>query len=92
MYLLDPPVRWLTRARVPRVLAILIVYVVAIVAIVEFLNLTLRPLINEATQFIEDFPPSWSSSTNSSGASPSSTRDSTFRPPCANTSTRRSRR
>jgi predicted PurR-regulated permease PerM len=56
VYLLDPPVRWLTRARVPRVLAILIVYVVAIVAIVEFLNLTLRPLINEATQFIEDFP------------------------------------
>ena len=38
-------------------MAILIVYVVAVVAIVEFLNLTLRPLINEATQFIEDFPP-----------------------------------
>ena len=56
VYLLDPPVRWLTRARVPRILAILIVYVVAVVAIVEFLNLTLRPLINEATQFIEDFP------------------------------------
>jgi predicted PurR-regulated permease PerM len=56
VYLLDPPVRWLTRARVPRVFAILIVYVVAVVAIVEFLNLTLRPLVNEATQFIEDFP------------------------------------
>ena len=56
VYLLDPPVRWLTRGRVPRLFAILIVYVVAVVAIVEFLNLTLRPLVNEATQFIEDFP------------------------------------
>ena len=56
VYLLDPPVRWLTRARVPRLLAILFVYVVAIIAIVEFLNLTLQPLINEATQFVEDFP------------------------------------
>ena len=56
VYLLDPPVRWLARRGVPRILAILLVYVVAIVAIVEFLNLTLQPLINEATQFIEDFP------------------------------------
>ena len=56
VYLLDPPVRWLTRARVPRLLAILFVYVVAIIAIVEFLNLTLQPLVNEATQFVEDFP------------------------------------
>ena len=56
VYLLDPPVRWLVRRRVPRLLAILLVYLVAIVTIVEFLNLTLRPLIAEATQFIEDFP------------------------------------
>ena len=56
VYLLDPPVRWLARRGVPRLVAILVVYVVAIVAIVEFLNLTLRPLVNEAAQFIEDFP------------------------------------
>jgi predicted PurR-regulated permease PerM len=56
VYLLDPPVRWLARRGVPRLLAILLVYVVAIVAIVEFLNLTLRPLVSEAAQFIEDFP------------------------------------
>jgi predicted PurR-regulated permease PerM len=56
VYLLDPPVRALARRGVPRILAILVVYVVAIVAIVEFLNLTLRPLVNEAAQFVEDFP------------------------------------
>jgi len=56
VYLLDPPVRWLARRGVPRLLAILLVYVVAIVAIVEFLNLTLQPLVNEAEQFIKDFP------------------------------------
>jgi len=56
VYLLDPPVRWLARRGVPRLLAIVLVYVVAIVAIVEFLNLTLQPLVNEAEQFINDFP------------------------------------
>jgi predicted PurR-regulated permease PerM len=56
VYLLDPPVRWLTRRGLPRIAAILIVYLVTIVAIVEFLNLTLRPLITEAAQFIEDLP------------------------------------
>ena len=43
VYLLDPPVRWLVRLRVPRPLAILIVYVVFVVALVEFLALTLTP-------------------------------------------------
>ena len=56
VYLLDPPVRWLTRRGLPRIAAILIVYLITIVAIVEFLNLTLRPLITEAAQFIEDLP------------------------------------
>jgi predicted PurR-regulated permease PerM len=56
VYLLDPPVRWLTRRGLPRIAAILLVYVIAIVAIVEFLNLTLRPLVTEAAQFIEDLP------------------------------------
>jgi predicted PurR-regulated permease PerM len=56
VYLLDPAVRWLTRRGLPRLAAILIVYVIAIVAIVEFLNLTLRPLVTESAQFIEDLP------------------------------------
>lgn len=56
VYLLDPPVRWLVRLRVPRALAILIVYVVVIFAIIEFLALTLTPLLNEILRFIEDLP------------------------------------
>jgi predicted PurR-regulated permease PerM len=56
VYLLDPPVRWLVRLRIPRPLAILIVYVVVIVAIVEFLSLTLTPLLNEILRFVEDLP------------------------------------
>ena len=56
VYLLDPPVRWLVRLRIPRPLAILIVYVVVIVAIVEFLALTLTPLLNEILRFVEDLP------------------------------------
>jgi predicted PurR-regulated permease PerM len=56
VYLLDPPVRWLVRLRVPRLLAILIVYTVTIVAIVEFLALTLTPLLDEVLRFIKDLP------------------------------------
>jgi predicted PurR-regulated permease PerM len=56
VYLLDPPVRWLVRLKVPRSLAILIVYVVTIIAIIEFLSLTLTPLIDELVRFIKDLP------------------------------------
>ena len=56
VYLLDPPVRWLTRRGMRRTIAILLVYVVTIVLIVEFLNLTLAPLINEIASFIRDLP------------------------------------
>jgi predicted PurR-regulated permease PerM len=56
VYLLDPPVRWLTRRGVRRTFAILIVYVVGILAFVEFLNLTLTPLVNEIVRFVADFP------------------------------------
>ena len=56
VYLLEPPVRWLSRHGVRRSLAILLVYIVAIVVLVEFLNLTLTPLINEVAQFVRDFP------------------------------------
>jgi predicted PurR-regulated permease PerM len=56
VYLLDPPVRWLVRLRLPRTLAILIVYAVAIVLLVELLALTLTPLISEILRFIKDLP------------------------------------
>jgi predicted PurR-regulated permease PerM len=56
VYLLDPPVRWLSRHGVRRSLAILIVYVVGIVVLVEFLALTLTPLVNEILRFIDEFP------------------------------------
>lgn len=56
VYLLDPPVRWLSRHGVRRSVAILIVYIVGIVALVEFLALTLTPLVNEILRFIEEFP------------------------------------
>jgi predicted PurR-regulated permease PerM len=56
VYLLDPPVRWLVRLRIPRLLAILIVYVVVIFAIFEFLAISLTPLLNELFRFIEDLP------------------------------------
>lgn len=56
VYLLDPPVRWLVRLRIPRTLAILIVYVVVIFLIVEFFAITLTPLLRELIQFIEDLP------------------------------------
>ena len=56
VYLLDPPVRWLVRLRVPRSLAILIVYLIAIVAIVELMALTLTPLLNEILRFVADLP------------------------------------
>ncbi len=56
VYLLDPPVRLLTRMRLPRTLSILVVYVVAVVLIVEFLNLTLAPLVNEIVRFAQDLP------------------------------------
>ena len=56
VYLLDPPVRWLARHRVPRPLAIILVYVAVVVAVVEFLNLTLAPLVAEIQRFIADLP------------------------------------
>ena len=56
VYLLDPPVRWLTRRGMRRTIAILLVYVVSVVLIVEFLNLTFGPLVNEVVRFAQDLP------------------------------------
>jgi predicted PurR-regulated permease PerM len=56
VYLLDPPVRWLTTRGVRRTVAILLVYVIAVVILVEFLNLTLTPLFDELVRFLQDLP------------------------------------
>lgn len=56
VYLLDPPVRWLVSRGMRRSLAILLVYVIAVVAIVEFLNLTLKPLVDEIVRLLQDLP------------------------------------
>lgn len=56
VYLLDPPVRWLTRHGLRRTLAIVLVYVVAFVIVIEALNLTLAPLANEIIRFAQDLP------------------------------------
>ncbi|MGZ9160015.1 MAG: AI-2E family transporter [Candidatus Limnocylindrales bacterium] len=56
VYLLDPPVRWLSRRGLPRPLAILLVYVVALIIVIEFLNITLTPLVNEIIRFVQDLP------------------------------------
>jgi predicted PurR-regulated permease PerM len=56
VYLLDPPVRWLTRRGMRRTFAILLVYVITVIVIIEFMNLTLTPLINEIAAFLQDLP------------------------------------
>lgn len=56
VFLLDIPVRWLTRLRVHRTIAIAIVYVLSVVLFIEFMALTLTPLINEILRFIDDLP------------------------------------
>lgn len=56
VYLLDPPVRWLVRRGIRRLLAIIAVYVVSFVLFIEFLNLTLSPLVSELLRFTEDLP------------------------------------
>jgi predicted PurR-regulated permease PerM len=56
VYLLDPPVRGLTRRGMRRSVAIIVVYVVAVLVFLEFLNLTLTPLINEIVMLLRDLP------------------------------------
>ncbi len=56
VYLLDPPVRFLSNRGVPRPLAILLVYVAVVLVVIEFLNLTLAPLVGEIQRFLADLP------------------------------------
>lgn len=56
VYLLNPPVEWLTRIRVPRWVAILLVYVVVVFVMVQTLSLMLRPLFEQIRTFADDLP------------------------------------
>ncbi|MDQ3128960.1 MAG: AI-2E family transporter [Chloroflexota bacterium] len=55
-YLLDIPVERLSRTGLPRWISVLIVYVVAAVAIYQGLRIMLRPLADEISTFITEFP------------------------------------
>ena len=56
VYLFAPPVERLARLGLPRSLAILLVYTAAVLLVVGGLNLTLRPLVDQARLFASDLP------------------------------------
>src|SRR5712671_1804663 len=55
-YLLDMPVERMSRIGVPRWLAVLIVYAITVFVVVEAAVLTIRPLADEMSTFIREFP------------------------------------
>jgi predicted PurR-regulated permease PerM len=55
-YLLDMPVERMSRVGLPRWLALLIVYAIVVFAVVEAVVLTLKPLADEFSTFIREFP------------------------------------
>jgi hypothetical protein len=55
-YLLDPPVERMARIGIPRWISVLLVYAVAVVVAIQALIVTLRPLGDELTTFIREFP------------------------------------
>jgi predicted PurR-regulated permease PerM len=55
-YLLDIPVERMSRVGLPRWISVLIVYAVAAVAIYQGLRFMLRPLADEISTFIAEFP------------------------------------
>jgi predicted PurR-regulated permease PerM len=56
VYLLDPLVERLSRARVPRWLAVLIVYAVVTLVVVEAMSLMLMPLVDQVSAVLRDLP------------------------------------
>jgi predicted PurR-regulated permease PerM len=56
VYLLDPPVEFLARRRIPRWLAILLVYALVVILIWQAAAVTLRPLIDQIRTFASDLP------------------------------------
>src|SRR4051794_3912267 len=55
-YLLDMPVERMSRVGIPRWLSVLIVYAIVVVAVVEAAILTVRPLADQLSTFIREFP------------------------------------
>jgi predicted PurR-regulated permease PerM len=55
-YLLDMPVERMSRVGFPRWLAVLIVYAIAAFVVIEAAVLTIRPLADEMSTFIREFP------------------------------------
>jgi predicted PurR-regulated permease PerM len=55
-YLLDMPVERMSRVGVPRWLSVLIVYAIVVFVVVEALVITLKPLADELSTFIREFP------------------------------------
>jgi predicted PurR-regulated permease PerM len=55
-YLLDMPVERMSRIGMPRWLSVLIVYAIVAFAVVEALVITLKPLADELSTFIREFP------------------------------------
>jgi predicted PurR-regulated permease PerM len=56
VYLLAPLVERLSRIGLPRWIAILITYALVVLVVVEGLNLTLRPLVQQVRDVVDDFP------------------------------------
>lgn len=56
VYLLAPPVEFLAKRGLPRWIAVLLVYAVTIFVVFEALSLTLRPLVDQISQFLRDLP------------------------------------
>jgi predicted PurR-regulated permease PerM len=56
VYLLAPAVERLSRLGLPRWASILVVYGAVVLVVVEGLNLTLRPLVDQVRDVIDDFP------------------------------------
>jgi predicted PurR-regulated permease PerM len=55
-YLLDIPVDRMSRSGIPRWISVLVVYIVAAVALYQGLRVMLRPLADEISTFITEFP------------------------------------
>jgi predicted PurR-regulated permease PerM len=55
-YLLDMPVERMSRIGVPRWLAVLVVYAIVVFFVVEAFVVTIRPLADELSTFIREFP------------------------------------
>ncbi|HEV8488570.1 MAG TPA: AI-2E family transporter [Candidatus Limnocylindrales bacterium] len=56
VYLLTPPVEWLSRRGTPRWVAILVVYVGVVLVLIQALSLMLRPLVEQIRTFADDLP------------------------------------